>query len=200
MSADRSPNPGSRGQARPPYARAQVHPLAAEHGAARRADPARALAPDGRGRCPTCAPRRPGRGAWIGVDRADARSGPGQGQAARRARPRVQDRRRSRFPTISASGSRRRCARRRSTGSGSKRAPATLLTGTEKIETARAQAAQVAPAAPRRRCRRGRQAQARPGLAGRPGGRQRPQGLVIPAERRHIVIGARAAKMWYMSP
>ena len=47
---------------------------------------------------PTCAPRRPGRGAWIGVDRAELDAAQRQGQAEGRARARVQDRRRSTIP------------------------------------------------------------------------------------------------------
>ena len=73
------------------HARAQVHPE-------RRAMPPRdelirlALGPDGEV-APDVRARAPGRGAWIGVDRADARGGAGQGQAEGRARAGVQDRR-----------------------------------------------------------------------------------------------------------
>ena len=83
-----------------------------------------ALGPDGEV-APDVRARAPGRGAWIGVDRATLEAAQAKGKLQGRAGARVQDRRARRSPPISASGSRRRCARRRSTGSGWRRAPAT---------------------------------------------------------------------------
>ncbi len=145
-----------------------------------------ALGPDGE-ILPDVRAKAPGRGAWIGVDRADAGSGAGEGQAAGRARPRVQDRRRSAFPTIWPSGSRPRCARRaRPAGArGARRHAAHRLGADRGRRRARARCtcsstppmpARTASAGSIRRC----------GSANR---RANASGL-IPAERRHIVVGA----------
>ena len=178
--------------------RAQVHPVAATHAA--RDDLIRlALGPDGEV-APDVRARAPGRGAWIGVDRADARGGAGQGQAEGRAGPRVQDRRRSPSPPISASGSRRRLRQAVLDRLGLE-ARVGNLADRLRADRGRGAPGRGPPAAPRRRRRRGRQPQARPGLAGRrrAGGKRRAR-LGFPGGQDHIVIGARAAKMWYMSP
>ena len=72
--------------------------------------------------------RAPGRGAWIGVDPRRARRSQRQGQAQGRAPARVQDQCGGQSPPTWASGPSRRSARRRSTGSAWKRAPATSST------------------------------------------------------------------------
>ena len=126
----------------------------------------------------TCAPVRP----------AAARGSASTAPSSMRPTPRASSRARCQrafktgdvaFPPISASGSRRRCARPRSTGSGMEARAGNLITGAERIEAA-ARSGKVAPAAPRRRCRRGRAPQARPGLARR---RRRGAGLIFPEPR-----------------
>ena len=159
-----------------------MHPLRAAAPPRRDALIRLALGPDGEV-APDVRARAPGRGAWIGVDRAALDAGAGQGQAASGALARA-------FKTGDLAipddlGERIEAALRQAALDrlGLEARAGNLLTGTDRIEAA-ARRGEVASAAPRRRRRRGRQPQARPGLAGRLGrGGQRPQGLVFPVGR-----------------
>ena len=142
-----------------------------------------ALAPDGRSRRTSApGPRDAARGSaspapssMQPTPRASSRR-----RSSARSRPT-----RSRSPPISASGSSRRSAKPRSTGSAWKPAPATSSTAADRIETA-ARAGQGPPAHPCRRRGRGREPQARPGLAGR---RRRAAGDDIPRGAHYLVHG-----------
>ncbi len=83
-----------------------------------------ALGPDGEV-APDVRARAPGRGAWIGVDRAelDAANAKGKLKGALARAFKTDDARHPRRPRRADRS--RRCARPRSTGSASKRAPAT---------------------------------------------------------------------------
>ncbi len=137
------------------------------------------LSPDGEV-APDVRAKAPGRGAWIGVGRAALEAaiakGKLKGALARAFKTSDVDRpRRSR-----RRASRPRFARPRSTGSGSKRAPARCSTGSERIEAA-ARAGKVhllihaADA--------GEDGNRKLDQAWRVGGRRRQRGLVFPEDR-----------------
>ena len=162
----------------------------ATHGARDDLDPARAR-PGRRRCCPTSAPRRraaaPGSASTAPTLEAAQR----QGQAQGRARPRVQDAATSSIPDDL--GERIEAALRQAALDRlglEARAGHACSPARDRIEIA-ARARRGPSAPPRRRCRRGRQPQARPGLAGR---RRREgsgrRGLVLPVGASHIVVGA----------
>ena len=138
--------------------------LPAANGAARGADPACAWRPTARSR-PTSAPARPGRGAWIGVGRAelDAANAKGKLKGALARAFKTSD------VTIPADlGERIEAALRQAALDrlGLEARGGTLINGADTRRECGARR-QGPPADPRRRCRRGRPPAARPGLAGR---------------------------------
>ena len=140
-----------------------------------------ALGPDG-SVAPDVRARAPGRGAWIGATAPRSMRPTAKGKLRGALAARVQDERRHTSPPISAPGSRRRCARRRSTASAWRRGPATSSPASDKIEAA---------------ARRGKVhlllhaadagADGQRASSTRPGGsaarRKRPQGMVFPEGR-----------------
>ena len=106
-----------------------------------------ALAPDGEV-APDVRARAPGRGAWIGVDRAELDAANAKGKLQGRAGPCVQDRERRR-PRRSRRADRGGAARRlRSTGSGWRRAPATSSSAPTRSRPPRARARSICCSTP----------------------------------------------------
>ena len=147
-----------------------------------------ALSPDGE-IAPDVRARAPGRGAWIGVTRAelDAANAKGKLKGALQRAFKTAD---VRVPADL--GERTQAALRQAALDrlGMEARAGNLINGAERVEAA-ARSGKVHLLAPRRRCRRRRAAQARPGLAR---GRRRRARADIPRTAHYLVVGARPRK------
>ncbi len=151
-----------------------------------------ALSPDGHV-LPDVRAKAPGRGAWIGVTRAELETASAKGKlkgalarAFKTGPVLIPDD----LPALIESALERAALDRLGLESRS----GGLLIGTERIETA-ARSGKLHLLLHAVRCGRGRQPQARPGLARRQGrGRQRAQGLGAAGVTHHIGRGTRPAE------
>ena len=122
------PSPGNA-----PHAAERKCILSGEHAA--RDDLIRlALGPDGQV-APDVRARAPGRGAWIGVDRAALEAAQAKGKLKGALARAFKTERHRRFPPISARGSRRRLRQAALDRLGLEARAGNLVLGTEKIET-----------------------------------------------------------------